>query len=511
MNSEVKKRKKRFWAFCLVFVLMLGNVMPMSVMAKEYDVSFEPGGREYYIDADILQPGDVIKPTTGFNSGSIKYYDVDGITSLDNISEEFNRDSVQVTVKEYNGRQITSDAFKGWKVNQIDASGGIDNIQLSAVAYTQSNITYILNGGTNDSANPGTYYEGKEEIILQPATKECYTFEGWYRDEAFTDQVTAISKTQTGDITLYAKFTPAVYNITYIVDGEEYQGDPATYTFGTSVGSFADASKEGYTFEGWYKELDFSTKVDAIHTDQTGAIILFAKFTSNQPSAQTYNINYELNGGTNGAGNPASYTSGTGVAGFAAASKEGYTFDGWYSDAEFTTKVTYIPAELAEDITLYAKFVEKTSEKTESKKEEKEGQGEPYCTHNFVYTVFQEATETQDGLVGMQCSFCGAVKENSMEAVSAYQIFTRLCEKKIREAKGTELTIETGIWVSFHKSIMAALAEKPDLNLTINYTYQHKKYTVTIPAGTDVMALLNEDGYCGFRYLDQQFGGKEIQ
>ncbi|MGN0376773.1 MAG: hypothetical protein ACI4ED_03980 [Suilimivivens sp.] len=59
--------------------------------------------------------------------------------------------------------------------------------------------------------------------------------------------------------------------------------------------------------------------------------------------------------------------------------------------------------------------------------------------------------------------------------------------------------------------MLAALAEKPDLNLTINYTYQHKKYTVTIPAGTDVMALLNEEGYCGFRYLDQQFGGKEIQ
>lgn len=33
MNSEVKKRKKRLWAFCMAFVLLLVNVMPMSVLA----------------------------------------------------------------------------------------------------------------------------------------------------------------------------------------------------------------------------------------------------------------------------------------------------------------------------------------------------------------------------------------------------------------------------------------------------------------------------------------------
>ena len=36
MNSEVQKRKKRFWAFCLVFVLMMGSVMPMLALGAEY-------------------------------------------------------------------------------------------------------------------------------------------------------------------------------------------------------------------------------------------------------------------------------------------------------------------------------------------------------------------------------------------------------------------------------------------------------------------------------------------
>ncbi|MDD6201747.1 MAG: hypothetical protein PUB13_02210 [Lachnospiraceae bacterium] len=142
---------------------------------------------------------------------------------------------------------------------------------------------------------------------------------------------------------------------------------------------------------------------------------------------------------------------------------------------------------------------------------ESHGSQDKSCNHNFEYTTIREATETEDGIRGLQCSTCGWIDESSLEYLTSYQFFNWLCEKKIREAEGTELTINTSVWFSFNKSVMEALSEKPNLNLTINYTYQHKKYTVTIPAGTDVMALLNEDGYCGFRYLDQQFGGKEIQ
>ena len=139
------------------------------------------------------------------------------------------------------------------------------------------------------------------------------------------------------------------------------------------------------------------------------------------------------------------------------------------------------------------------------------GANDKSCNHNLEYTTIREATETEDGIRGLQCSTCGWIDESSLEYLTSYQFFNWLCEKKIREAEGTELTINTNVWFSFNKSVMEALSEKPNLNLTINYTYQHKKYTVTIPAGTDVMTLLNEDGYCGFRYLDQQFGGKEVQ
>lgn len=75
---------------------------------------------------------------------------------------------------------------------------------------------------------------------------------------------------------------------------------------------------------------------------------------------------------------------------------------------------------------------------------------------------------------------------------------------------GSTLVIDTSCWVSFHKSVYMAISARADIAVTINYKYQGKYYTVTIPAGADVMSLINEEGFCGFRNLDAAFGGSEI-
>ncbi|MGN0151700.1 MAG: InlB B-repeat-containing protein, partial [Wujia sp.] len=252
--------------------------------------------------------------------------------------------------------------FDGWykesgfitKVTAISETQTGDITLYAKFTEAEYSINYVLDGGTNGAGNPTSYTYGTGVTSFADASKEGYTFDGWYKESGFITKVTAISGTQTGDITLYAKFTEAEYSINYVLDGgTNGAGNPAGYTYGTGVTSFADASKEGYTFDGWYSDADFTTKVTAISETQTGDITLYAKFTEAE-----YSINYVLDGGTNGAGNPAGYTYGTGVTSFADASKEGYTFDGWYSDADFTTKVTAISETQTGDITLYAKFTE---------------------------------------------------------------------------------------------------------------------------------------------------------
>ena len=161
---------------------------------------------------------------------------------------------------------------------------------------------------------------------------------------------------------MYAKFTANRYNISYELNGGTNDAaNPTDYTYGTGVaeGGFKAPVKEGHTFGGWYSDAGFTTKVTSISTTQTGDVKLYAKFT-----ASSYRIRYELDGGSNATTNPTDYTYGVGVAGFADASKTGYTFDGWYSDAAFTTRVTSISAAATGNMTLYAKFTANASTPT---------------------------------------------------------------------------------------------------------------------------------------------------
>lgn len=146
-------------------------------------------------------------------------------------------------------------------------------------------------------------------------------------------------------------FGVAVHKIVYELDGGVNSADsPITYTEGTSV-VLKDASKPGYRFDGWYKEANFVTKVERITAGQTGGMTLYAKFTAN-----TYDITYVLAGGTNDAANPKTYTYGVGVASFKPAVKSGYTFDGWYTDAGFTSAIESIDTAAMGSMTLYAKW-----------------------------------------------------------------------------------------------------------------------------------------------------------
>ncbi len=69
-----------------------------------------------------------------------------------------------------------------------------------------------------------------------------------------------------------------------------------------------------------------------------------------------YQITYELDGGTNAAANPASYYPLPTATALQDPVKAGCTFDGWYTDAAFTSRITEIPKGHVGNMTLYAKW-----------------------------------------------------------------------------------------------------------------------------------------------------------
>jgi hypothetical protein len=91
-------------------------------------------------------------------------------------------------------------------------------------------------------------------------------------------------------------------------------------------------------------------------------------------------------------------------------------------------------------------------------------------------------------------------------------VFNQNATEKIRSAKkDATVKIETSKWISFHKMVMEALAERPDVTLEISFLdegHKGKRCTVVIPKGTDAISLVDKNGFTGFLYLGEQFGMK---
>ena len=86
-----------------------------------------------------------------------------------------------------------------------------DSIATAVWREEPKTIKYILNDGTNNAENPTSFRNDENvTITLKPASKDYYTFDGWYSDSSFNTQVTEINTFGEDDITLYAKFTPKI-------------------------------------------------------------------------------------------------------------------------------------------------------------------------------------------------------------------------------------------------------------------------------------------------------------
>ena len=148
--------------------------------------------------------------------------------------------------------------------------------------------------------------------------------------------VTAISNTEYGDKTYYARWTLKTYSITFNTNGGTIKGSYVTeYTYGEGAVLPTDVEKSGYTFAGWYdnEELTGST-VTAISDTEYGDKTYYAKWTAN-----TYSVKLHLNGGNlaDGVSDITAYTYGNSIElpDRSEIVRSGYMFSGWYADEGF--------------------------------------------------------------------------------------------------------------------------------------------------------------------------------
>lgn len=130
-----------------------------------------------------------------------------------------------------------------------------------------------------------------------------------------------------------------------------------------------------------------------------------------------------------------------------------------------------------------------------------------HCIHSPKLITVQAASPDSDAITAEQCEYCNEILEYGIIPGTACASFLNNTADAILHTKESEVVAETSIWTCLNKRVTDALMERPDVALTLNYTYQGVRYTVTIPAGTNASELLDANGYCGFRYLDSLFHG----
>jgi len=260
--------------------------------------------------------------------------------------------------------------FAGWYSNASLTSRytfstmPADNITLYAKWNLETyNITYNLNGGTNNSFNPATYTITSAKITLKAPTKTGYSFAGWYNDAECTEAISEIASGSYGVVELFAKWTATEYTITYVTADGATHSNILTYTNETDLTTLADATLKGHAFGGWYTDDSYATAVTTVAGGEIGNKTIYAKFTANTYNVwldgneeASYVVSFNLNGAE---GTIASQTvTPTATLKYPTVpTRDGYIFAGWYENENCTGSLYDFTAVVTSDTTLYAKWV----------------------------------------------------------------------------------------------------------------------------------------------------------
>lgn len=246
--------------------------------------------------------------------------------------------------------------FLGWFTAQTDGEQVTADSKVSITApqtlyahWIEGMATYTVKHYQQNTEGDN-YTEFESETLSgttgQQTKAEAKTYPGFTAAKAFTQSTIAADSSTVIEI----KYDRETHTVTWKNGDTELKTETLRYG-ATPKYSGETPTKEGtghtYTFTGW------SPEPSAV----TGDVTYTAQFSD---SLNTYNIIYELNGGTNASDNPSSYTYDTAVT-LRDPTRTGYTFGGWFENAGCTGEaVTEIPAGETGTKTFYAKWTANT-------------------------------------------------------------------------------------------------------------------------------------------------------
>lgn len=230
-------------------------------------------------------------------------------------------------------------------------------VQVSKVEYfvgiTNYNVSFF--DGTEEYTEYAKKVEenGKLERPVDPP-KEGNVFVGWYTEPELINEY-KFDLPVKADLKLYAKFEDAAavetQTVTFMKDAET-PFDTSVVKKGNTVGVPAEPTNDGYSFGGWYTDVNCTNEnAYDFNTPVNEDITLYAKWLAK------YTVSFDTDGGS-------TVESQTIVTGNKATkpalnpTKDGYNFKGWYKDSAHTNEFDFENDTITENTTIYARFDE---------------------------------------------------------------------------------------------------------------------------------------------------------
>ena len=167
------------------------------------------------------------------------------VAQMDSASWEEKTDKAEMQISDTENDGTSPDI----STDKAIAAGDTTAITLYAIweKASEYKITYKLNKGKNNTANPKTY-TSEDEIKFKKPTRSGYHFVGWYTDSKYKNQISVIEKGSEGSLTLYAKWTKEISPSAKAAALDYVKGTKAnTITVSATVSNYVKSS-DGYYY-----------------------------------------------------------------------------------------------------------------------------------------------------------------------------------------------------------------------------------------------------------------------
>ena len=226
-------------------------------------------------------------------------------------------------------------------------------------------VGYRANGGVGSMTPQTSPTNSNATLSANTFTRAGHTFAGWHTTASGTGGTSYVDQDSYNfatDLTLHAQWTANTLNITYDSQlGSTPSGGSTTTSAGATVSALSITSRVGHTFAGWFTTTSGGVQITTSSAHgQTDDFTLYARWTPD-----TYTVNFDSQGGS--AVTSGSYTIGSTITLPSAPTRNGFTFDGWFTTSSGGTSLsaTYAPPSTG-NITLYAQWTAVQSTTTPS-------------------------------------------------------------------------------------------------------------------------------------------------